>query len=152
MLTDALLAFFHYLAIFALITFLTAEAVVLRPGITPAAVRRVGIYDLLYFLAAMAALGTGLLRLFQGAKGVDFYLPNPWFHAKMTVFVLIALCSVPPTMRFRRWRRQVAGQAAFVPADDELKAARRWVLLEAHLLILLPLCAAMMARGIRMGA
>lgn len=148
MLNDALLAFFHYLSIFALITFLTAEAVVLRPGILPATVRRVGIYDLLYFVSAMAALGTGLLRLFHGAKGVDFYLPNPWFHAKMTVFVLIALCSVPPTLRFRRWRQQLAAQPAFVPADAELKAARRWVMVEAHLLILLPLCAAMMARGI----
>lgn len=152
MLFDAMLAFFHYLSIFALITFLTAEAVVLRPGITPAAVRRVGIYDLLYFLAAMAALGTGLLRLFYGAKGVAFYLPNPWFHAKMTVFVLIALCSLPPTFRFRRWRRQAAGQAGYVPPDDELKAARRWVMIEAHLLILLPLFAALMARGIGLRA
>ncbi|MCG5260208.1 DUF2214 family protein [Cupriavidus gilardii] len=145
---DALLAFLHFLSIFALITFLAAEAVVLRPGITPAAVRRVGIYDLLYFGSAMAALATGLLRLFYGAKGVDFYLPNPWFHAKMTVFVLIALCSLPPTFRFRRWRTQAAGQSGFVPSDVELKGARRWVLIQAHLLILLPLCAVMMARGL----
>ncbi|MBY4898225.1 DUF2214 family protein [Cupriavidus sp. AU9028] len=148
MLLDATLAFLHFLAIFLLITFLTAEAVVLRPGITPATVRRVGIYDLLYFLSAMAALASGLLRLFLGAKGAGFYTPNPWFHAKMTVFVVIALCSLPPTFRFRRWRRQLASRADFVPADAELKSARRWVMLQAHLIVLLPLCAVLMARGI----
>ncbi|MGY8523870.1 DUF2214 family protein [Paracidovorax citrulli] len=148
MLLDATLAFLHFLAIFLLITFLTAEAVVLRPGITAATVRRVGIYDLVYFLSAMAALATGLLRLFLGAKGVAFYTPNPWFHAKMTVFVVIALCSLPPTFRFRRWRKQIAVQRDFVPADAELKSARRWVMLQAHLIVLLPLCAVLMARGI----
>src|SRR6478735_6373898 len=104
MLTDAFLAFFHFLAIFLLVTLLAAEAVVLRPGMTPAIVRRLSLYDLLYFLSAMVVLATGLLRLFYGAKGVDFYLHNPWFHAKMTVFVLIALCSLPPTLAIARWR------------------------------------------------
>lgn len=148
MLTDALLAFAHFGAIFLLVTFLAAEAVVLRPGLTGGALRRVGIYDLVYFVSAMAALATGLARLFYGAKGVDFYLPNPWFHAKMTVFVLIALCSLPPTLRFQRWRKQARANPGFAPGPDEIKAARRWVMIEAHLLILLPLCAVMMARGI----
>lgn len=148
MLTDAILAFLHFLAIFVLITLMAAEAVVLRPEITPAAVRRVSLYDLFYFLSAMVVLGTGLLRLFYGAKGVDFYLHNPWFHAKVGVFVLIALCSLPPTFAIARWRKQARRLPDYVPPPSELKAARRWVMIEAHLLILLPLCAVMMARGI----
>jgi len=148
MLTDALLAFLHFTAIFALITFLAAEAVVLRPGLTPATLRRLSTYDLLYFLCAMLVLASGLLRLFYGAKGAGFYLSNPWFHAKMTVFVVIALCSLPPTRTFSRWRKRVRSEPDFLPAAAELKSARRWVMIEAHLLILLPLCAVMMARGI----
>ncbi|MCY1363267.1 hypothetical protein D9M69_500220 [compost metagenome] len=74
MLTDAILAFLHFLAIFVLITLMAAEAVALRPDLTPATVRRLSLYDLFYFLSAMLALATGLLRLFYGAKGVDFYL------------------------------------------------------------------------------
>ena len=148
MLTDAFLAFFHFLAIFLLVTLLAAEAVVLRPGMTPAIVRRLSLYDLFYFLSAMVVLATGLLRLFYGAKGVDFYLHNPWFHAKMTVFVLIALCSLPPTLAIARWRKQARKLPDFVPMPDEIKRARRWVMIEAHVFILLPLCAVMMARGI----
>ncbi|KAF7961759.1 DUF2214 family protein [Cupriavidus basilensis] len=148
MLTDALLAFFHFLAIFVLITLMAAEAVALRPDLTPATVRRLSIYDGVYFLSAMAVLATGLLRLFYGAKGVDFYLHNPWFHAKVTVFVVIALCSLPPTFAIARWRKQSRRLPDFVPPPSEVKKARRWVMIEAHLLILLPLCAVMMARGI----
>lgn len=148
MLTDALLAFFHFLAIFTLITFLAAEAVVLRPELTPAQLRRLSLYDLLYFVSAMAVLATGLLRLFYGAKGAGFIVHNPWFHAKMTVFVLIALCSVPATMAFARWRKQARTQPDFVPAPAEIRRTRRWVMIQAHVLILLPLCAVMMARGI----
>ncbi|KWR78637.1 DUF2214 family protein [Cupriavidus sp. IDO] len=148
MLTDALLAFLHFLAIFVLITLMAAEAVVLRPDITPATVRRLSLYDLFYFLSAMVVLATGLLRLFYGAKGVDFYLHNPWFHAKISVFVLIALCSLPPTFAISRWRKQASKLPDYVPPPSELKKARRWVMIEAHLLILLPLCAVMMARGI----
>jgi putative membrane protein len=149
MLTDAVLAFLHFLAIFVLITLMAAEAVVLRPDLmTPATVRRLSLYDLFYFLSAMVVLATGLLRLFYGAKGTAFYLHNPWFHAKITVFVVIALCSLPPTFAISRWRKQARLLPDFVPTPAEIKKARRWVMIEAHLLILLPLCAVMMARGI----
>jgi putative membrane protein len=148
MLNDALLAFFHYFAIFALVATLTAEAVTLRPGMSPAGLKRVALYDLVYFVSAMAVLASGLLRLFYGAKGAPFYVHNPWFHAKVTLFVVIALCSLPPTLRLQQWRRQARALPDFVPMPSELKATRRWVMIEAHLLILLPLCAVMMARGI----
>lgn len=150
MLTDALLAFFHFAAIFLLITLMAAEAVVLRPDLTPATLKRLSRYDLFYFLSAIAVLVTGLLRLFYGAKGMGFYIHNPWFHAKMTVFVLIALCSLPPTFAIARWRKQARTLPEFVPTPAEIRIARRWVMIQAHVLILLPLCAVMMARGIGM--
>jgi putative membrane protein len=103
---------------------------------------------MVYFLFAVLVVVTGLFRLFDGAKGAAFYLHNPWFHAKMTLFVVIALCSLPPTLKIQRWRKQARTLPDYVPPPSEVKAARRWVMIEAHLIILLPLCAVMMARGI----
>ncbi|MGT2492782.1 DUF2214 family protein [Cupriavidus basilensis] len=74
MLTDALLAFLHFTFIFVLIALMTAEAVVLRPGMTPATLSGSRSDDLIYFLSAMAVLATGLLRLFYGAKGAAVLL------------------------------------------------------------------------------
>lgn len=148
MLLDALLAWFHFLALFVLVVVLAAEAVLLRPDMPPANVLRLARYDRLYALSAVAVLVTGVLRLTLGAKGVAFYLPNPWFHAKMGLFVAIGLCSIPPTLRFLRWRKQAQQQPGFVPARQDIVRARRWVMIESHLFILLPLCAVMMARGV----
>ncbi|EHK66233.1 DUF2214 family protein [Achromobacter arsenitoxydans] len=148
MLADAMYAWFHYLAIFVLVVVLTAEAVLLRPDLTAAAVKRLIIYDRLYGVSAILVLVTGVLRLTLGAKGAAFYMSNPWFHAKITLFVLIALCSIPPTLTFLRWARQTRQQPGFVPALPEIKRARRWVMIASHLFIFLPLFAVLMARGI----
>jgi len=147
MLTDALLAWLHYQAIFVLVVLLTAEAVLLRPGMPPAAIPRLARYDRLYAASAIAVLVTGALRLTLGAKGPAFYLANPWFHAKIGLFVVIALCSVPPTVRILRWRRQLRQDSAFAPTLDDIRRTRRWIMIEAHLFVLLPLFAALMARG-----
>lgn len=150
MLQDALLAWFHYLAIFVLVVLLTAEAVLLRPGMGATAVPRLARYDRLYGLSALVVAITGVLRLTLSAKGAAVYLANPWFHAKIGLFVIIALCSIPPTMRLLRWRRQASRDAGFVPPDGDIRGVRRWVMIEAHLFMMLPLFAALMARGIGM--
>lgn len=148
MLADAMYAWFHYLAIFVLVVVLTAEAVLLRPDLTPSGVKRLIVYDRLYGVSAVIVLITGVLRLMLGAKGAAFYMSNPWFHAKIALFVIIALCSIPPTLTFLRWGRQRRQQPEFVPALHEIQRARRWVMIGAHLFIFLPLFAVLMARGI----
>ena len=148
MLLDAFLAWFHYLAIFVLVVVLTAEAVLLRPDLTPAALKRLVIYDRLYLFSAIAVLATGVLRLTLGIKGAAFYMGNPWFHAKITLFVVIGLCSAPPTLAFLRWAKQARQLPGFVPSEPEIKRARRWAMIESHLFIFLPLFAVLMARGI----
>jgi putative membrane protein len=148
MLTDALLAWLHFLAIFTLIVPLAAQAVLLRPDMAAATVRRLAGYDRLYLFSALAVIATGLLRLFYGAKGAPFYLPNPWFHAKMGLFVLIALLSLRPTVAFLKWQRQARMLPGFVPTNTEIKRTRRWVMIQVHLLGFLPLFAVLMARGI----
>jgi len=35
-----------------------------------------------------------------------------------------------------------------LPAEAEIRQARRWVMIEAHLLVLIPLAATLLARGI----
>jgi putative membrane protein len=144
---EPLLAYLHYMSIIVLGAFLTAELIVCRPGLRPEQVRLLPRLDMVFFAAAMIALATGLLRLFFYAKGVGFYLPNPAFHAKMALFVAIAVISIVPTMRFLRWRRTLeAGGAA--PDAAAVVRVRRLIHVELALLALIPLMAVLMARGI----
>jgi putative membrane protein len=148
MLLDATLAALHYVSIFLLIVFLAAEAVLCKPEfINAAIVRRLGIYDVLYFAFALAALATGLARVFFGVKGAAFYAGNYFFWMKIATFVLIALLSIPPTLAYARWRKRLRHDASALPPPEEVTRARKWVMREAHVLVLLPIFAVLMARG-----
>jgi putative membrane protein len=67
---------------------------------------------------------------------------------KLGLFLAIGLISIRPTLAFLRWRRTGASAAGVSVPVAETKSARRTVLVELHLLALLPLAAVLMARGI----
>ncbi|MES2355832.1 MAG: DUF2214 family protein [Pseudomonadota bacterium] len=148
MLTEALLAYAHFIAIFALIVCLTSEAALCRiEWMNAAVVRRLARVDLFYVVAAVAVLVTGLARTWWGIKGTAWYWHQPMLHLKLTLFVVIGLLSIKPTLMFICWRKKlnVDGQ---LPVETEIRQARRWIMIEAHLLVLIPLAATLLARGI----
>jgi putative membrane protein len=148
MLTESLLAYAHFIAILALVVFLSSEAALTRSEwLNAAVVRRLARLDILYLGAAVAVLATGVLRTWLGIKGVHWYWHQPLLHLKVGLFVLIGLMSIVPTRLFLRWRKQLDADGSLPPAD-EVRRARRWVMIEAHLLILIPLAATMLARGV----
>lgn len=148
MLTESLLAYAHIVAILGLVVFLTSEAALCRPEwMNAAVVQRLARLDLIYLFAAVAVLMTGLARTYWGMKGVGWYWHQPLLHAKVSLFVLIGLISLRPTLTFLRWRRQLKATGA-LPSAGEVTATRRWIMVEAHLLVLIPLAAVLLARGI----
>lgn len=148
MMTDALLAYFHYSAIFLLFAFLTVEVMLLRNPLDAAMVRLLVRVDRWYFAAAILALVSGLMRFFWGVKGAGFYTANPMFHIKVALFVTIGILSILPTLQFIRWAKKLAADAPFEAPESERKRARRLVMIEIHLATILPLLAVFMARGI----
>ena len=144
---EPLLAYLHYLSIILTGGFLVGELIVCRPEITPEQRRRLPGIDVVFFVAALLALATGVLRLFLYAKGVSFYVGNPFFWVKMALYVIIATMSIAPTRAFGRWKRALdAGGAP--PTALEIAGVRRLLHIELGLLALMPLMAVFMARGI----
>ena len=146
--TDAILAYLHFSAIFALIWFLAKEWTLLRAGAASVDVERLATADAGFGIMAGLVLVTGALRAVFGAKGWAFYAHNPAFHVKITLFVAVGLISIAPTLQFLRWRKARRADAAFRIADAEWKRARRLVMVEMHLVALIPLAAVIMARGL----
>jgi putative membrane protein len=145
---DAILAYLHFAAIFTLLWFLVKEWALLKVGVEQLEVKRLANADIGYFIAAIAVLATGLSRLLFGAKPVIFYTGNPVFHVKVGLFVLVAIISIWPTLAFIRWRKAAAANAAFRVDQREWRMAKRLLLVELHLVALIPLFAVLMARGI----
>ncbi len=146
MLTDLLLAIAHHLLVFALISMLVAESVLLRGPVDAAVVRRLAGLDAGYGMSAVLLLAVGVSRLLYGVKGMDFYQHNPWFQAKFGLFVLVALLSVLPTVRLLRWRRALKRDPGFVPDARQLGALRLLIRLELVAVAGIFVCAAAMAR------
>jgi putative membrane protein len=142
MLTDALLASIHHLAAFTLVSVLAIEWLLLRPGISAPQLRVVGKLDSMYGALAGVLLAVGFARAVWGPKGWAFYSGNPVFWAKIGVFVLIGMLSAAPTIALLKWRR------AGMPSDVEIATLRRWLNAQVLLVLLLPVLAALMARGI----
>jgi putative membrane protein len=148
MTAEALLAYLHFLAILSMVVFLTSEATLCRrEWMNAAVVERLARVDLVYGVCAVAVLLTGLARTWWGMKGPSWYWLQPMLHLKVTLFVIIGLLSIVPTVRFLRWRRELRRSGA-LPPEAQVRGTRRLILIEAHLLMLIPLAAAMLARGI----
>ena len=84
--------------------------------------------------------------MFLGVKGEDFYLHNPYFHAKVGAFVLVGLLSILPTVKFMRWRKAQRTQPAFVPDAADLAKLRTVLRVELALVAVIFVLAAAMAR------
>lgn len=145
---DATLAYLHFIAIFILFGFLTAQTVIIRRPLDAASIRLLGRLDLWYFGAAGGVLLTGFLRLGFGAKGAEFYLSSWPIYVKIGLFVLIALVSVFPTLAFIRWRRALDHDPAWTVPAEEQRRYRKLVMAEVHLAAMIPIFAVIMSRGL----
>jgi len=145
--TDLLLAIVHHLLVFGLAAILAAELAMIRPGLGGAGLKRLGIIDLHYGLIAALILIVGFARVYMGVKGPDAYLGNWAFWAKVGAFVVVGLLSSLPTLRILQWRKAARGDAGFAVPESEVRAVRPFLLAEVGFFALIPIFAAMMARG-----
>lgn len=101
---------------------------------------------MIYGLAVVFLVLTGIARLVWGVKGMSWYVSQPLFHLKMTLFVVGAVLSIKPTLAFRRWRRALdVGQG--LPQPAEVASTRRWVMWQAHVVPVIAVVAVFWARG-----
>jgi putative membrane protein len=144
----ATFAFLHHLAAFTLVAALAVQFVLLRDEVTVASARKLQAIDTVYGMAAVVLLIIGLGRVFHFEKGATYYFHTWTFIAKLALFVLVGLLSILPTLAFRSWRGAVQqGQAPQVTAQ-QLQRLRSIVHLELIGVVLIILCAALMAKGI----
>jgi putative membrane protein len=147
MILESILAYLHITAILTLVVFLSTEAALCRADwMNAKVVERLVTVDRIYGIAAVAVLLTGGLRVALGVKGASWYLHDWLLHVKIGLFVLAALISIVPTLRFLRWRTALRASGA-LPAAEEVKKVRRLVMLQAHIIPIIPLFAVFLARG-----
>lgn len=144
---EAILAYLHLLAILTMVVFISSEAALCRvQWLNAAVVERLAKVDLVYGIAAIMVLATGVARTVWGVKGTSWYWTNPLLHVKLTLFIVVGVISIFPTMTYFRWRKALRASGA-LPTEADIQRTRKLVMVQAHLIALIPLVAVFLARG-----
>jgi putative membrane protein len=144
---DLHLAIGHHILIFAIAGVLAFEIGATRAAMDGSDVRRVARVDMWYGILAVAILVVGFARANFAAKGWAYYAGNEFFWAKIGTFAAVGVLSIYPTVVFLRWRAALKKDDAFMPFPGQIAGVRRFLLAEAFLFLLIPVFAAIMARG-----
>jgi putative membrane protein len=141
---EILLRYVHFISIFAIVSSLVSEHLLLKKELTRKEISRLARIDAIYGIAAVTLVAAGLTLWLGGVgKPSIFYTKNWIFHTKITFFVLIGLLSIYPTIFFTRNRKGTADEIVPVP-----KTVFWFLRLELLLLFIIPLLAGLMAKGI----
>jgi putative membrane protein len=142
-----LFAFLHHLCAFTLVAAVAIEFALIRGELTLSSARRLVVTDMVLGIAAGALLVIGLSRVFFFEKGADYYFHSHAFLAKFSLFVVVGLLSIVPTLEFLSWRKATtAGQLPAISAR-KLRLVTGVIHGELFAIVIILLCAAIMARG-----
>jgi len=141
-------AFLHHLAAFTVVAALAIEFVLIRDALTLEKARKLLRTDMVFGISAGVLLVVGLARAFRFEKGATYYLHSWTFIAKFALFVIVGLLSIIPTIEFLSWRRAVNGGQLPDVSVQRLRSLRSIIHLELVGVVLIILCAALMAKGV----
>lgn len=148
LLSRAGVAYVHYLSFMVCFGALVLERRLIRPNPNKADATLMVITDVVYGLAALALLGSGILRVLYFGQGSAFYTENPLFWWKVGVYLAVGGLSLYPTITYILWA--IPLRKGELPQVSEALAGRlAWVLnIELAGFALIPLLATLMARGV----
>ena len=141
------MAFLHHVAAFTVVAALAVEVALFKPPLSLAQARRLVRTDAIYGVAAAAVLVVGLLRVAYFEKGPAYYWHDVFFLLKFSAFLVAALISIYPTAVFFSWGRTLKAGIAPEISADRTRRVRLCLMLELTAILLILLCAALMARG-----
>lgn len=144
MMAEILVRYVHFISIFAMVSAVVAEHLLLKKQLTRREIKRLSVVDGIYGISAILVVAIGLTLWFGVGKPAEIYSKNWIFHLKVGLFILMALLSIYPTVFFLK-NRKGANPEEVVILPDSIK----WMIrLELLLVVIIPLCATLMAKGI----
>jgi putative membrane protein len=141
---EILLRYVHFISIFAIVGSLVSEHLLLKKTMTRSEIGRLAKIDGIYGLVVLILLAVGLTLWLGGyGKPTEFYSDNSLFQTKLTLFIVIGILSIYPTVFFIRYKSGDQEENILVP-----KSIFWMIRLELLLLFVIPILAGLMAKGI----
>ena len=145
---SALVAYVHYLGIILCFGALMFERIILKINLNKNETLSIIIADVIYGIAGLAILITGILRVKYYGQGGDFYTSNPMFWLKVSLYIVIGLISLYPTITYILWAIPLSKNKLPVISENLVKRFKLIILTELVGFAVIPFFATLMTRGI----
>ncbi|MCX5938777.1 MAG: DUF2214 family protein [Cyanobium sp. LacPavin_0920_WC12_MAG_62_9] len=148
LLSKAGVAYVHYLSFMLCFGALVLERRLIKANPSKQDATLMVITDVVYGIAALALLGSGILRVLYFGQGSEFYTENPLFWWKVGVYLAVGGLSLYPTITYILGALPL--RKGELPQVSEALAKRLgWILnIELVGFAAIPLLATLMARGV----
>ena len=145
-------AYVHYLSFMLCFAALVVERRLIRADPDRRTATAMVITDVIYGMAALALLVSGILRVLYFGQGSEFYTTNPLFWWKVGLYLSVGGLSLYPTITYVLWA--IPLRKGELPKVSEALASRlAWIInIELVGFALIPLMATLMARGVGLPA
>jgi len=145
---SAVVAYVHYLGIIICFGALMFERIILKINLSKNETISIIIADLVYGIAGLAILITGILRVKYYGQGGEFYTGNPIFWVKVSLYIVIGLISLYPTTTYILWAIPLSRNNLPVISENLVKRFRLIITTELVGFVVIPFFATLMSRGI----
>ena len=141
-------AFLHHLAAFTLVAALAIEFILIRGELNLGTARKLRLVDMVFGISSGIVVAVGLLRVFYFEKGASYYFHSAPFIAKLSLFVIVGLLSIYPSVEFASWGKSLKRGQMPVLTGRKIASIRSIIHWELAAVVVIILCAALMAKGV----
>ncbi len=145
---NASVAYIHYLSFMLCFGALIYERISLKTSPNKKEAISMVVADVVYGIAGIALLVSGIYRVIKFGQGSDFYTQNPLFWAKMVTFGLVGGLSLYPTFTYVLWAIPLS--KGELPNVTSKLVSRLKMIINIELMgfASIPFLATLMARGV----
>ncbi len=104
--------------------------------------------DIIYGIAGVALLISGIYRVVKFGHGSEFYLQNPIFWTKIIIFILVGSLSLYPTITYVSWAIPLSKGTLPEVSGNLVSRLRLIINIELIGFASIPFFATLMARGV----
>ena len=142
------IAYLHYLSFIICVGALVLERTLLRVSLDRREIIKILITDIVYGIAALTIVASGILRVIYFGQGSEFYTLNPVFWTKIGIFIFVGLLSLYPTFTYILWAIPLRKEEVPEIKSDLIGRLGKIINIEIFGFLMIPLFATIMARGI----
>ena len=145
---SASVAYIHYLSFMVCFGALIFERISLKTNPNKKEAISMVVADIIYGIAGIALLTSGIYRVIKFGQGTDFYTQNPVFWTKIIIFAFVGSLSLYPTFTYVSWAIPLS--KGKLPEVTNNLVSRLKLILNIELIgfSFIPFFATLMARGI----